>query len=741
MGTRDFGVETRHTDALEWAHQHFAIASVELIVDAPWSTTYRLQAPKASAYLKIVPAHQAAVLSATAALATRFPRHIPKVLAVDPVRGWMLSASHAGRTLDYDSPDEELTTVARAYANLQAQATREPALLAGLPRPDIAALPRLLLEFLHAGGADADASGRVHADYFLGQEQADRYRKLVERHLGLLQDHLAAAGQLPATVNHGDLRPPNAALEADGTCVFLDWDDAMVGPAGMSLHGLFGGIAIPSILLSDSPAARAAASGPPGQRIHSYVRTLAEAGYADEATLQRSLPAAMCAGVIQFILNFANFPGENARSAVRGTLRRRLRDLIDLCDTIAARQSSLALDLIRDYEASGELRRAQSLLQDQVTRYPGRADLLARLGRVCLRRDELAEAEEALREAVDLAPCDLALRLELAKVLTARLELGESRRQIEEALRAEPESSAARAALAHVDALEQMREDARLPGRMPILRFEPRALGQPPRVRPEEIALGAELFNTWGTLQIDNAFPVELIERLQSTFFERYAAYFHEGDHPDALWLGDKRYMLTVDTVAPFDDPELIGAPTVLPIIRRVLGDDCVLGAFTAVISLPGSRDQRLHKDHPALFPDTEWHFTLPSFATQIIIPLVPLDELTGTTRFYKGTHRIPTEEAEATGHQDPQVPLGSCLINDYRCAHRGLGNRSDRVRPILTLIYNRPWFHDYKNYGKQPPLRVSDATYEQLPSDLKPLLAWWKEERKVVALDQSVLL
>jgi ectoine hydroxylase-related dioxygenase (phytanoyl-CoA dioxygenase family) len=739
MGTRDLAVDSRHVEAVDWAQQHFAIASVEPIVDAPWSTTYRLLASEESAYLKIVPAHQAAVLAATAVLAARFSRHLPKVLAVDPVRGWMLSAAHAGRTLDYDSPDEELTAVARAYAGLQAQAAREPALLAGLPKPDIAALLRLLLEFLHVDGADA--SGRVRADYFLGQEQADRYRKLVERHLGLLQDHLAAAAALPATFNHGDLRPPNTALESNGTCVFLDWDDAIVGPAGMSLHGLFGGVAVPTILLSDSPAAQAAASGPPGQRIHSYVRTLAEAGYADEATLRCSLPAAMCAGVIQFILNFARFPGESARSAVRGTMRRRLRDLIDLCDTIAARQPSLAFDLIRDYEAAGELRRAQSLLQDQVTRHPGRADLLAHLGRVCLRRDELPEAEEVMREAVDLTPHDPALRLELAEVLTARLELGESRQQIGEALRAEPGSSAARAALAHVDALERMREDARLPGRMPILRFEPRAPGKPARVRTEEIALGAELFNTWGTLQIDNAFPLELIERLQATFFERYAAYFHESDHPDALWLGDKRYMLTVDTVAPFDDPELIGAPTVLPIIRRILGDDCVLGAFTSVISLPGSRDQRLHKDHPALFPGTDWHFTLPSFAAQIIIPLVPLDGITGTTRFYKGSHRIPTDEAEATGHQDPQVPLGSCLINDYRCAHRGLGNRSDRVRPILTLIYNRPWFHDYKNYGKQPPLRISDATYAKLPADLKPLLAWWKEERKVVALDQVVQL
>jgi Phytanoyl-CoA dioxygenase (PhyH) len=253
--------------------------------------------------------------------------------------------------------------------------------------------------------------------------------------------------------------------------------------------------------------------------------------------------------------------------------------------------------------------------------------------------------------------------------------------------------------------------------------------------------LAAWLFETYGTVQIDNAFPVELIQRLQAEFMERYSPYFHVDSHPDALRLGDKRYMLTVDMDDPFDDPGLLGAPMLLPIISRLLGDDCVLGAFTAVISLPGSQDQRLHKDHPALFPHTEWHFTLPCFAAQIIIPLVPLDEFTGTTRFYKGTHRVATEHAEELGAQDPMVPLGSCVLNDYRCAHRGLGNRSQVVRPILTLIYNRPWFRDFKNYGRQPPLRLGDAAYARMPPNVQPLVAWWKNERRLDQLDHSQLI
>jgi hypothetical protein len=113
---------------------------------------------------------------------------------------------------------------------------------------------------------------------------------------------------------------------------------------------------------------------------------------------------------------------------------------------------------------------------------------------------------------------------------------------------------------------------------------------------------------------------------------------------------------------------------------------------------------------------------------------------MTGTTRFYKGTHLIPTEQAEASGAQDPVVPLGSCLLSDYRCAHRGRGNRSNQVRPILTLIFNRPWFRDFKNYGKQPPLRLNDGSYEKLPEDLQRLVDWRREELAYERLRHSVL-
>ncbi len=741
MGSRDTDKFSNDSDALEWARGAFPYDKVELVTAAAWATTYRLVKGKKSAYLKVLPARNAGVAARTQSLAQRFKSHLPRVMACEAGSGWLLSADHGGYTLDYDSADADLRLMIESYARLQAKAAHDSSLLAAVPKIDITSLPQRLLDFLAPSPGKPAAQGPVQADYFLGADGAAHALRLLQGCKPLLDDYLRAAAELPPTLNHGDLRPPNAAIISDGACVLMDWDDVIAGPAGLSLHGMFDGCVRPIILLSGSAAARAAGRTPAGLSIKAYVNTLVANGYASRATLQRALPASICAGMIQFILNFGTFPGEGNREAVQSTVQDRISDLLDLCDLLATRAPGQALTRAAVYEAGGDWRRALALLQDQVARNPRDVPLLLRMAEAARQEVESELAEQLLREAVRVSPRNVAARslALLAQLLLERLDLVQAGRVFKRALAREPQNAEALGGLARIAAIRTMRRESAQPKRSPVLRYEP-GDAEAGRERPEYAALGAELFNTHGMLQIDNAFPVEMIQKLQTVFFERYSSYFQDSDHPDALHVGDKRYMLTVDIEAPFDDPRLLVSATVLPIIQKILGEEAVLGAFTAVISLPGSRDQQLHKDHPALFPDTRWHFDIPPFSAQIIIPLIPLDEFSGTTRFYKGSHKVLTDDSEALGHQDAMVPLGSCLLNDYRCAHRGLGNRSELVRPILTLVFNRPWFHDYKNYGKQPPLRMSQAAYDKMPAEMKELVAWWKEEMTVVKQDQRAL-
>ena len=58
----------------------------------------------------------------------------------------------------------------------------------------------------------------------------------------------------------------------------------------------------------------------------------------------------------------------------------------------------------------------------------------------------------------------------------------------------------------------------------------------------------------------------------------------------------------------------------------------------------------------------------------------------------------------------------------DYRLLHCGAPNRSERVRPLLYLIYSRDWFSDAVNYRGQPNVIVSPEAFAAVPRALKPL-------------------
>jgi Phosphotransferase enzyme family/Phytanoyl-CoA dioxygenase (PhyH) len=753
MGMRELSKFGSDSKALEWAQQAFAFNHAELISQATWATTYRLDKPsrqgaqdaKQHAFLKLIPRRFGGVAARTSRLASAFALQIPKVIASDDRRGWLLSADHGGTTLDYESPDKDLLAMVKAYARIQVKALHDSDLLAAVPQVDLLSLPQRLLEFVQPGGEFPDANGHVKAAYFLGEEGAGHVRRLLEGVIDLLTDYIRPALALPPTLNHGDLRPPNAAVLADGSALLLDWDDVSVGPAGLSLHGMFSGCTRPIILLSGSPLAQAQAQTAGAKTLRAYVQGLVAGGYASRPALQQALPASMCAGMIKFILSFARFPDENNKHSIQETMQSRITDLLDLCDWLMTRQAGAIKQRTAFYESAGAWRRAQALLQDQVAKNPAELSLYSRLAVASRHEGDDELAEQLIEHITKKAPQDAQAHAQLGELRLARLDLPKARASLNKALALAPRhkaakvAKAAKSALARVAHIQAMRKYAAVRKNVPILRYEPgdAAAGI---ARPELAQLGAEMFHEYGFLQIDNAFPVELIQTLQKAFFERYSAYFQTENHPDTLHVGDMRYMLTVNMEKGFDATHLLGSSTVLPIIKRVLGDDCVLGAYTAVISLPGARDQRIHKDHPALFPQTPFHYTVPPFTAQIIIPLVPLNEMTGTTRFYKGSHKVKTTKSEALGHQDPMAGLGSCLLNDYRCAHRGLANRSDLVRPILTMIFNRPWFRDYANYGNQPPLRLPRVSYDAMTEEVQDLVSWWMEEQKVVNMDQQAL-
>jgi hypothetical protein len=247
------------------------------------------------------------------------------------------------------------------------------------------------------------------------------------------------------------------------------------------------------------------------------------------------------------------------------------------------------------------------------------------------------------------------------------------------------------------------------------------------------IGRASQCFRMDGTLILEHIINSALIHEARDVFIQRYSRYLDGRKHDDALQVGARRSLITVDVEAPFDRPELFANSWLFSLLNTIFKDDFVLGAFGVVSSLPGAPSQHVHADGGYLFPE-QWglNYMLPTAAVTVAIPLLEMNELHGTTALWLGSHRDETLGPKLNHHEtrasvefgeEPLVREGSCVIWDYRLRHSGTPNRSSRPRPLLYSMYCRPWFVDHTNYRMQVPLRVRKRFLIDLPEELRRLL------------------
>jgi hypothetical protein len=255
------------------------------------------------------------------------------------------------------------------------------------------------------------------------------------------------------------------------------------------------------------------------------------------------------------------------------------------------------------------------------------------------------------------------------------------------------------------------------------------------RIKPSEAEWNARTFSsttiekasncvrTEGALVLEDIVNPALILEAREIFVQRYDRYLDGRKADDALEVGDRRLMITIDLEPPFDRRELVANPWLLSVLSGAFEDDFVLGAYGVVCSLPAAPRQHIHQDGGDLFPQAGLNRLLPIVAVTVAIPLLEMNEIHGTTALWPGSHR---DEARASAEigDEPLVREGSCVLWDYRLRHGGTPNLSTVPRPLLYMTYCRTWFMDHKNYRKQAPLRAPKRFLAELPKDLRPLLA-----------------
>jgi hypothetical protein len=165
----------------------------------------------------------------------------------------------------------------------------------------------------------------------------------------------------------------------------------------------------------------------------------------------------------------------------------------------------------------------------------------------------------------------------------------------------------------------------------------------------------------------------------------------------------------------PFNAPDVVANPLLMPLIHALLGPQAKLVYAGLILSFPESADQPWHQDGAALFDGAPSVVgDLPPYALNVFVPLEPVTEALGPTEFWVGSHKesacrqIMTQlqagkdQSTNTNIIGPLLRTGDVLIYDYRMCHRGARNLSQKVRPMLYLMYARPWFYEHLNFGTE---------------------------------------
>ncbi len=263
------------------------------------------------------------------------------------------------------------------------------------------------------------------------------------------------------------------------------------------------------------------------------------------------------------------------------------------------------------------------------------------------------------------------------------------------------------------------------------------------RISSETVDAAAERFNEHGAIWIENVFSKTLIDGLLAEFTRKYSTLSPRQLHQRDACVGDDRFMISIKIKGPFNDSALYASEMLMPVLDRLLTSHCRIASFGSVVARPGAADQDIHLDHPPLFESQSFetkrsdlgvdYRSLPPYAITVVIPLVDLTPQTGSTAIWEGTHKSADRKTQLEqlmtkpDYASATLPMprrGDAYLMDYRVIHGGTANRSEFDRPILYIVYSRPWFRDGFNFFKQRAVQISDKQLKKVPKKLRGLFS-----------------
>ena len=201
-----------------------------------------------------------------------------------------------------------------------------------------------------------------------------------------------------------------------------------------------------------------------------------------------------------------------------------------------------------------------------------------------------------------------------------------------------------------------------------------------------------------GFVLLANALSTDLVDKIYGDWIN-LANHLLEND-PEKTDVGisefrKKRIRMDTPFRDPYTDPQLVANSFAMPIIERILGEDCRVCYYSTDAPLPGSDYQVVHADYKPFFPESD--VVLPIAGLVVNFPLIEVTEGNGPMDVWPNSHLLPERAYSAARIPDAArsieptkmlTPKGSMLIRDVRMWHRGTPNKSNQIsaQPCVDL-------------------------------------------------------